>query len=249
MLSVIIITKNEAASIKDCLESVAWADEIIVVDSGSTDKTVEICESFSAKVYVTDWPGFGPQKNRAIDYATQTWLLSIDADERVPPELKTEIQAIIQQPNDINGYYIPRLSYYCGQPIHHSGWRPDYTMRLFKSGSGRFKDVLVHETVEIEGKTAKLKHSFVHYSYENFEEVLDKMNKYSTYSAIQLHQAGKKCALPTVILKGLWSFFRTYVFRLGFLDGRKGLMLAISNAETTYYKYLKLWELNQRDKS
>lgn len=246
-LSVILITKNEEANLKDCLESISFANEIIVVDSQSSDKTVEIAQSFGAKVENTsDWPGFGPQKNRALNLATQDWVLSIDADERVTPELKDEILAVINGISSADCYAIPRLSWYCGRFIKHSGWYPDYVDRLFKRGSAKFSDHLVHERLLPHGTVKKLKHHFLHYSFKNFSQVLQKIDGYSTASAEQALKKGKKSSVLKAIGHGLWAFFRTYFLRLGFLDGQQGLALAISNAEGTYYRYIKIWLLNQK---
>ena len=246
-LSVILITKNEAANIKDCLESVSFANEIIVVDSQSSDQTVKIAQSFGAKVENTsDWPGFGLQKNRALNLATQDWVLSIDADERVTPELKQEILAVIDSSSSADCYAIPRLSWYCGRFMKHSGWYPDYVERLFKRGSAQFSDHLVHERLLPNGPVKKLDHHFLHYSFKNFSQVLQKVDSYSTASANQAFQQGKKSSVSKAIGHGLWAFFRTYFLRLGFLDGQQGLALAISNAEGTYYRYIKIWLLNQK---
>lgn len=238
-LSVIIITKNEEENIRACLESVAWADEIIVVDSGSTDATVEICKEFGARVHVHDWPGFGVQKNRALGYAANEWVFSIDADERVPPELRAEIQSAMREGRE-DAYEIPRLSSFCGRNILHSGWRPDYVTRLFKRGAGRFSDDLVHERVIAAGSTGKLRQSILHESYRDTEELLAKINHYSTASALMLRKQNCTASLKKAVAHALWAFFRTYILRAGFLDGREGFMLAVSTAEGTYYRYVKL---------
>ena len=248
-LSVILITKNEEANLKDCLESVSFADEIIVVDSQSSDKTQEIARSFGAKLEITsDWPGFGPQKNRALNLATQDWVLSIDADERVTPELKQEILATMASANAADCYAIPRSSWYCGRFMKHSGWYPDYVNRLFKRGSAKFSDHLVHERLLPTGSSGKLNNHFLHYSYRDFSQVLKKVDVYSSAAAQQAFKQGKKGGLGEALVHGFWAFFRTYVLRRGFLDGKYGLALAISNAATSYYKYLKLWQLqNKKD--
>lgn len=244
-LSVIIITKNEALNIRDCIESVKWADEIIVVDSGSTDDTLAICREFTPHVYTHDWPGFGIQKNRALDYAKKDWVLSIDADERVTPELRIEIEAAMRD-GKVQGYELPRLSSFCGRFMRHSGWYPDYVLRLFKRGSARFSDNLVHERLILNGKAERLKCLLLHYAFENLEEVLHKTNQYSTAGAQMQFQRGRDSSLTGAVLRGLWSFVRSYVLRAGFLDGREGFILAVSNAEGTYYRYLKLMLLNQK---
>ncbi|HEY6093503.1 MAG TPA: glycosyltransferase family 2 protein [Gallionellaceae bacterium] len=243
-LSVIIITKNEARNMRACLETVAWADEIIVVDSGSTDDTVAISREFTPHVHVTDWPGFGAQKNRALDHASKEWVLSLDADERVTPELRAEIEQAMRTAA-ADGYEIPRLSSFCGRFMRHSGWYPDYVLRLFKRGSARFSDNLVHERLILQGTTGRLRSNLLHYSFENLESVLRKMDQYSSAGAQMQFQRGRKVTLPGAVLRGMWSFVRSYILRGGFLDGSEGFMLAVSNAEGTYYRYVKLWLLNR----
>lgn len=247
MLSVIVITKNEARHIGRCLASVAWADEIIVIDSGSTDDTTTICRQYTDQVYITDWPGFGPQKQRALDRATQDWVLSVDADEEVSEALKVEIQQAIRD-NQANGFYMPRLSSYCGRQIKHGGWWPDHVLRLFRREAGKFSDDVVHERILVTGPIAPLSNPLLHESYINLEEVILKTNSYSSLGAHKLFAQGKRASPGLAIMKGLWSFFRTYFIRLSVLDGPQGLMLAISNAEVSYYKYLKLWEMQRSAK-
>ena len=245
MISIVIITTNEAHAIADCLQSVAWADEIIVVDSGSSDDTIKICKKFGAKVSITDnWPGFGEQKNRALALATKSWVLSLDADERVTPELQKEILQVIKG-NAKASYRMPRSSSYCGQFIRHSGWSPDYVTRLFRRGHAKFSNDLVHERLISEEATLTLTSPLLHISYINLDEVLDKINRYSTAGAAMSFSSGKTATLGTAIRHGIWAFIRTYFIRLGFLDGKMGFILAVSNAETTYYRYLKLALLKQ----
>ena len=191
-LSVIIITKNEALHIGDCIDSVAFADEIIVVDSGSTDATREIAAAKGAKVTLTeDWPGFGQQKNRALGLATQEWVLSIDADERVTPELAQEIQRMVAQPS-AEAYKIARLSNFGGRWIRHSGWWPDYVLRLFKRGKARFKDVAVHESVQTSSIVVALRGHFLHYPYADLESFIAKINHYSSEAAAIMHAKGRQ---------------------------------------------------------
>ncbi len=245
-LSVILITKNEAANIRSCLESVLWADEIIVVDSGSTDDTVAISRELGAQVHTHDWPGFGVQKNRVLGYATKDWVLSLDADERVTPELRAEIEGILQRQQAADYYLVPRLSNYCGRFMRHSGWYPDLLPRLFRRGKARFSDDLVHERLIVEGAPGKLQGLLLHYAFDDMEEVLHKVNQYSTAGAAMMHKRGRQASLSGAVLRGLWAFFRTYILRGGILDGREGFMLAVSNAEGTYYRYLKLMLLNRK---
>lgn len=238
-LSVIIITKNEEANIRACLESVAWADEIVVIDSGSQDSTVDICRELGATISVRDWPGFGAQKNRALSAAKSDWVLSLDADERVTPELQEQlIQAM--QDETRSGYFIPRLSQFCGKFIRHCGWYPDYVLRLFKRTQGRFTDDLVHESVLVKGNTAKLSTPLLHYSYLNVADVYRKTEQYSTAAAQQMRDRGKSATALDAPLRAAWAFLRTYVLRLGFLDGMAGMNVSRMNARTTYLKYKKL---------
>lgn len=250
MISAIIITKNEENNIRDCLNSISWVDEIVVVDSGSSDATVSICKEFGCIVQETDWPGFGPQKNRALALATKPWVLSIDADERVTPELRDEIQALIQSEPQQNGFEPPRSSNFCGRFMKHSGWYPDHVLRLFRRESARFTDDIVHERVICEGAIRKLSNPLLHYTYDTLFQAVEKANLYSDLGAEKLFKEGKRSGLTKAVLKGFWAFFRTYLLRAGFLDGKQGLMLAITNAEATYYKYAKLMLLSdQRDNS
>lgn len=242
-LSVILITRNEAANLHDCLRSVAFADEIIVVDSGSTDDTVAIAKETGAKVYEHDWPGFGPQKNRALDYATSDWVFSIDADERVTPELRAELEQAMRG-GKADGYFCPRLSQFCGTYIHHSGWYPDYVLRLFRRGKGRFSDSLVHERVLLEGSSVRLKNPLLHYSYLTMDDVERKVEHYSTAAAQQMFQKGKRTTLAGAAASAGWAFLRTYLIRLGVLDGTAGWRIAVMNLRTTWLKYRKLAALN-----
>jgi glycosyltransferase involved in cell wall biosynthesis len=245
-LSVTVITKNESKHIRTCLESVRWVDEIIVLDSGSTDDTVAICREYTDKVYVTDWPGFGVQKNRAIERATCEWVLSIDADESISEVLRREIKETIGQPGDRAAYQIPRRSSYCGRFMRHSGWWPDYVTRLFRRGYARFSDDLVHERLIVQGAIGRLINPLIHRAFSDLEEVLETANAYSSAGARLMQQRQKKASLTGAVLHGLWSFFYTYFVRAGFLDGKEGFMLAVSNGEGTYYKYLKLMLLVER---
>ena len=248
-LSAIIITRNEAANIGDCLKCLAFADECIVVDHSSEDDTANIARSLGASVHVVDdWPGFGSQKNRALALASGDWILSIDADERVTSDLCQEILLVLKNSNSCDSYLMPRLSSYCGQFILHSGWNPDYVLRLFRRDQARFSDDLVHEKVVCGGTVGKLTSPLMHLSFPDFESVLDKVNRYSTAGAKTMLDRGVSASLAGALGHGLWAFFRTYILRRGFLDGQLGLALAISNAEGTYYRYAKRWLLTLKDK-
>jgi len=248
-LSAIVITRDEEANIADCLASVSFAREIVVVDSGSRDRTVERARAAGARVVESEgWPGFGPQKNRALDLATQPWVLSLDADERVTPELRAEILGVLQQPDaaGADAYSVPRRSSFCGQYMAHSGWYPDRVVRLFRRGTARFSDDAVHEHLVTQGRTARLRGDLLHTTYPDLETMLEKLNRYSTASARMLHAEGRSASLSGAVGRGLWAFFRTYVLRSGWRDGRMGFVLAVSIAEGTYYKYLKLWSMGHR---
>jgi len=240
-LSVVVITKNEAAVIARCLASVAWADEIIVLDSGSVDDTAEIARQHGAKVTTyTDWPGFGPQKNRALALATGDWVLSLDADEWVSAELHAEIANVCAVADHCLAFRIPRQSSYCGRVMRHSGWWPDYVTRLFKRGAAKFSDDLVHEKLLVSGITGTLAQPLMHEAIRDLEQAIRKMDAYSSAGAESLARRGRQASLFTAIGHGAWTFVRTYFLRRGFLDGREGFMLAVSNAEGAYYRYLKL---------
>jgi glycosyltransferase involved in cell wall biosynthesis len=242
-LSVIIITKNEAGNMPDCLASVAFADEIVVVDSGSNDDTVAICRELGAKVFVhQDWPGFGVQKNRALSYATHEWVFSIDADERVTPELAGQINTALQ--TDFDGFYVPRLSQFCGKFIHHCGWYPDYVLRLFKKSHARFSDDVVHEQVLLTGRTLALSSPLLHYTYLNKTDVRRKTSQYAIAGAEQMFNRGKQANVLDAPLRAAWAFVRTFVLRLGLLDGVAGFNIARMNAQTTYLKYQYLRQKN-----
>jgi glycosyltransferase involved in cell wall biosynthesis len=248
-LSVIIITKNEEAVIGRCVESVGWADEVIVLDSGSEDRTVEICRELGAQIHqAPDWPGFGPQKNRALALATSDWVFSIDADEWVTPELRAEIQRAIAEQGTNAAFRLPRSSSFCGRIMRHSGWSPDHVVRLFRRGTARFSDDLVHERLLVEGEAADLRVPLMHEAIRDLDQMLAKMNAYSTASSTAMHQRGKNGSVVSALAHGLWAFIRTYVLRAGFLDGREGLILAVANAEGAYYRYLKLMLLGKKNR-
>lgn len=244
-LSVIVITKDEARHIGDCLDSVSFADEIIVVDSGSNDGTRDIAQAKGAKVHITeDWPGFGPQKNRALDLATCDWVLSIDADERVTPELKQAILRELAAPR-AQAYKIARLSNFCGRWIRHSGWWPDHVLRLFKRTTARFTDAAVHESVKAQGQAAVVEGHFLHYPYADMDAMIAKVNRYSTDAAQMMHARGKTTSIPGVLGHAFWTFVRIYIIRRGFLDGKEGLILAVTAATGSFFRYSKLWFLNK----
>jgi glycosyltransferase involved in cell wall biosynthesis len=243
-LTVVIAACNEARNIADCVRSAAFADEILVLDSGSTDGTRTLAEAAGARVIVTDWPGYGPQQNRAIDAARGDWIYSLDADERITPALAQEIRRVISEGGPTH-YDVPRRSLFVRRFLRHSGWWPDRTRRLFKRGTARFTTHEIHANLQGDGPVGHLRAAMTHYSYRDLASVLEKMNRYSSGSARDLHARGKRGTLGSAIGHGLWAFLRTYVIKLGFLDGAEGFMVAVVNAETSYYKYLKLREIGR----
>jgi len=240
-VSAILITKNAAATLERCLVSVKWVDEIVVVDSGSSDDTLDICRSFDARVHRTeDWPGYGPQKNRALERAQCEWVLSIDADEWLTAEAREDIERAMRAPGDYSAYALPRCSSFCGRYMRHSGWWPDHVVRLFRRGRASFSNDLAHERLIVDGRIGRLREPLMHEAIVDLDQMLGKMNAYSTASARMLAARGKRAGIGRALLHGAWAFMRTYFFRLGLLDGREGFMLAIANAEGSYYRYLKL---------
>jgi len=235
---------NETTMLADCLESVKWADEIIVLDSGSSDNTLDIAKQYTDKVYVnTDWQGFGIQKQRAQSYASGDWLLSIDADERVTDKLKEEIQTVVKQNNQSNVYALPRLPDVFGHFLRHGGWYPARKVRLYARSVGQYGNQRVHEKLEFNSavKTVNLKNDLLHYTYRDLEHYLVKSAQYATEWAIQRQQRGKKSSLLKGFLHGVGCFLKIYIVKAGFLDGKYGLLIALLSAHSTFAKYADLW--------
>jgi glycosyltransferase involved in cell wall biosynthesis len=248
-LSVVVITRNEAANLRACLQSVPFADDIVVVDSGSTDDTVAIARDCGARVTETaDWPGFGPQKNRALALARGDWVLSLDADERVTPQLAAQIQAAMASA-DVSAYDIPRLTRFCGQWIHHCGWTPDHVLRLFRRGQARFSDDLVHERVltELGTRPGRLTSPLLHESYPTPAHYWRKLEAYSQAWARQHHARGRRASMARAGAAGAVAFLRSYFLRLGFLDGAMGFAVCTMQAQAAFGKYFALYCLNRQD--
>ena len=252
-LSVAMIVKNEAHHLAQCLDTItAWVDEIVILDSGSTDATQQIAEQYGAKFYQnTDWPGFGKQRQLAQEYVTSDYVLWLDADERVTPELRQSIQAAIAQDAPNTAYKIPRLSEIFGHKIRHSGWYPDYVIRLYRKDFAHYGDQLVHEKVELPANAniQKLQGDLLHYTYQNIHHYLVKSAGYAKAWADQREKAGKKATLWQGISHAVGCFVKMYVIRLGFLDGKAGLLLAILSAHSTFVKYADLWVRTQKSGS
>lgn len=246
-VSAIVITKNSEPTIRRCIESLRWADEIVVIDSGSADRTLEICRELGAKVHQTsDWPGHGPQKNRALDRALGEWIVSLDSDEWMTAELQAEVKRAIGESRGKAAFAIPRRSSFCGRFMRHSGWWPDYVVRLFRREAARFSEDHTHDRLIINGATGRLNAPIMHEAIADLDQMLVKMNLYSTTSARMFYRNGRRASFFTALVHGGWAFFRTYVLRLGFLDGREGFMLAVANAEGSYYRYVKLMLLSEK---
>ena len=242
-ISACIITKNEESALGRCLRSLTLADEIIVLDSYSSDRTVQIAKTFHARVYKRRFDNFVNQKNACIFYARYNWILVIDADEILTRELSYEILHSVNNPNKYKGFYIPRKTLYLNRWIHHSGWYPNYSIRLFKNNHGKFTGYNVHEKVEIEGKAGVIKYPILHFSYQNITEHVEKINYYSSLIALEKYKMGKRSSVLWAILKSISKFFLTYIWRLGFLDGRVGLIISVLGGYYNFQKYIKLWEL------
>jgi glycosyltransferase involved in cell wall biosynthesis len=244
-ITALILTYNEEKNIRECLESVEWVNEIIVVDSYSEDMTVKIAGDYTSQIYQRRFDDFSAQRNFGLDKATSEWILVVDADERVTPELKEEIDRHLRSNRgEYTGYRIPRKNYFLGKWIKYCGWYPDYVIRLFKKADNRYSG-LVHEAIQIKGRVSKLENAFIHYTYRDLEHYLNKINQYTTLDARGKFQAGKKKSLAYILLRPLLEFIKKYIFKRGFLLGKQGLFLALISAFYQFQKYVKLWELHE----
>jgi len=241
-ISAIIITKNEQHNIEACLESLKWADEIVVVDSGSTDNTRTLAKRYTDKVYVETWCGQGIQKNRAIAYASGPWIISVDADERVPEELAREIRETIGQ-NHTVAYAVKRKNYYKGQWIRHSGWWPDWVTRVFQKGKAEFSGDVIHESVQVTSQVHKLRHALEHYSFISPIDFLNRASSYAYHQAQAMYVKGRKATVWTALGHASFAMIQAYFLRLGFLDGSAGILIAVSNFVGVFYRYMMLREL------
>lgn len=247
-VSVCIVAYNEEKNIRDCLESVKWADEIIVVDSLSHDKTVEICRNYTDRIYQRPWPGHIEQKNYALDLANHEWILAIDADERLSPSLIEEVTGELKFSGDtINGYYFPRHSYYLGRWINHGGWYPDYKLRLFKRNKGRWGGKNPHDRIILsEGSTRYLKEDLWHYVYRDISHQLKTVDSFSRITADIMEKEGNPFPLTQLVFRPPIKFIETYIIKRGWLDGLPGFIISIISSFYVFLKYAKLWEAKQR---
>jgi glycosyltransferase involved in cell wall biosynthesis len=243
-LSVIVITKNEERNIRECLDGVRWADEIVVVDGGSTDGTVDAAKAFTSKVYVRPWEGYGPAKNFALSQCTSEWILWLDADERVTEDLKRELQSIVRsEDRRFVAYEVPRRANFLGRWINHCGWYPGYVTRIFRRGNGTFTETKVHESLKVEGGTGRLKSDLLHYTDPNLFHYFEKFNRYTTLAAADLRQESRQFRLAQLIFRPLWQFIRMNFVKRGFLDGVQGFILCVLSSVYVFTKYAKFWEL------
>jgi glycosyltransferase involved in cell wall biosynthesis len=241
-VSVTIISKNEAHNVEECLHSVRWASEIILVDQFSEDGTAEIARRLGAKVFQEPWHGFAGQKNLAIDKAGGPWILSLDADERVTPSLRREIEEELNQGSEYSGYYIARKNFFCGQWVRHGGWYPDYNLRLFRKGEGYFRDRSVHEKVVVNGKVGYLEHALEHFTYRSVSDFLLRLEAYSRLAAQEVPAKSRSSISYTLCFRPLFTFINMYLLRGGILDGAAGFFLAVSYAYYTFLKYYRSYE-------
>jgi glycosyltransferase involved in cell wall biosynthesis len=246
-VSATVITLNEAANIPACLDALAWADEVLVVDSGSTDGTVDLARAKGARVLTRDWPGsYADQKNFAASQTTHDWILSVDADERITPELAQEIRAILQSEPPVGGYRIPRLTWHLGRWIRTTDWYPDYQLRLYDRRRANWPPRLVHESVKADGPIAYLKHDMQHYAYRDIAHHHQSMDRYTTLAARQMHEQGRRAGVLDVVMHPPAAFLRNYVLKRGFMDGLPGFIISAMNAYYVFLKFAKLWELDRR---
>jgi len=242
-LSVTVITLNEEDALRRCLESVAWADEIVVVDAESSDKTVEVARAFTDAVFVRPWRGFAAQKNFALDHASGDWVLSLDADEEVTPELRGEIVAVLERPaSDVAAYAVARRNIFWGAWVRHGGLYPDWQVRLLRRGRGRFGDVSVHESVRVDGTVVRLASPLLHRSYRDVADFLARADRYSSLAAADRLRHGPPVNAAELVLRPLGRFLGMYVLRAGFLDGWRGFLLAVLYAYYVFIRSAKVWE-------
>jgi glycosyltransferase involved in cell wall biosynthesis len=254
-ISIALITLNEEVNLPRTLESVKplvrdGQGEIIIVDSGSTDRTLDIARSFGAKIFSESWKGFAAQKNSAMEKASGDWVLQLDADEMLEAELTLELDHALEQSGNLVGYWIPRKNYFLGRWIKHGGFYPDPKLRLIRRGAGKFEEYGAHPTIKVEGATGRLKHALIHNAYPDLSGYIDDMNSYSSSGAqVVVAQGHRGFNLLNILVRPKLTFIYNYVFRLGFLDGREGFLLHMYHAVYVSWKYAKAWELSRNRRS
>jgi glycosyltransferase involved in cell wall biosynthesis len=245
-LSVTIITRNESAHIAEALASVQWAEDIIVVDSHSTDDTAAIARRFTDRVVVHDWEGYSAQKNHAAGLARFDWILSLDADERVTPQLAEEIRGRLEQSPPVGGYQVPRVSYYLGRWLRSTDWYPDYQVRLYDRRAARWTGQYVHESVTVDGPVGRLRAELLHYPYRDISHHLQTIDRYTGLAARQLFEAGRRASVLDIAVRPPLAFLRNYVLRRGFTDGGAGFVVSMLNSGYVLLKFAKLWEMGRK---
>jgi glycosyltransferase involved in cell wall biosynthesis len=245
-VSVTIITLNEAEHIAAAIDSVAWADEVIVVDAGSTDDTVAIARARHAQVVVRDWPGYVEQKNYAASIAASDWIFSLDADERATPALAAEIRERLETTPDVRAYRIPRVTFHLGRWFRTTDFYPDYQTRLYDRRSGVWRGKYVHESVGSTGPVGRLRNDIEHYSFRDLRDQIDRVNRYTTLASREMYEAGRRSGPLRLLVHPPAAFLRNYILRRGFLDGSAGLTLSLVNSYSVFLKFAKLWELQRR---
>ncbi len=242
-LSVFIPVLNEEDKIAAAVESVAWAEETVVVDTGCTDRTMDIVRKYGCRTETLAFNGFGHLRNACVQMCSHDWVLSLDADERITPELQREIVATIVNDNTLDAYFIPRRNFFMGRWIKHCGWYPDYCQpKLFRKEALTYRNDMVHEGFDIHGRVGYLKHDILHYSFRNLSQVITKIDRYSTLGMQKFVQQGKQASMFSALLHGIAAFLRIYLLKRGFLDGWPGFTIALNTFESTFYRYAKLVE-------
>lgn len=245
-VSVTIVTLNEAEHIVAAIDSAAWADEVIVVDSGSTDDTVRMATEKGARVSTRAWTGYVDQKNHAATLARNDWILSLDADERIPPALAAEIQQLLQTEPARRGYRVPRVAFYLGRWIRTTDFYPDYQTRLYDRRAARWQGRYVHESVRVDGGAGQLQNELEHYSFRDLSDQVARLNHYATLAARQMHEAGRRANAFDLLIHPPAAFLRNYLLRRGIFDGTAGLVISLVNSYGVFLKFAKLWELEKK---
>ncbi len=245
-LSVLVLTLNEERNIVDCLESVRWADEIVVLDSGSSDRTVDIARRYTDRVIQAEWKGYGQTRNAGLELVTGEWVLWLDADERITAGLAAEIRRLLgATPDSVSAYRIARRAYFLGRWIRHCGWYPSRAVRLFRRARGRFTETAVHERLLVDGGIAETTHDILHFTDPDLHHYLTKFNRYTTLAADDLQAGGRRFGLSDVLFRPAFTFLKMYMLRRGFLDGMPGFILCVLSSTYVFVKYAKLWELQR----
>ena len=244
-VSVTIITLDEADHIAEAIDSASWADEVVVVDSGSRDDTVAIARAKGARTETRSWTGYVDQKNFAASLAANDWIFSLDADERIPPGLAREVRSLLEEPPPLAGYRVPRVTYHFGRWVRTTDFYPDYQTRLYDRRRARWRGRYVHESVTVDGACGRLVNELEHYSYRDLRDHLDRINTYTSLAARQMHETGRRAGPLDLVVHPVAAFARNYLLRRGFIDGAAGLTLSIVNAYSVFLKFAKLWELQR----